>query len=56
MQFESDTLNRLMLTGTDQRMANLDAVINDAAVAIDYALDYLGCIPQNIHLFAMPED
>lgn len=30
-QFESQTLERLMKEGTDQRMADLPAVVNDAA-------------------------
>lgn len=56
MQFESDKLNELMQIGTDQRMSDLNAVVNDAAQAIDYALNYLGCVPANVHLFALPED
>lgn len=45
-----------MTKGTDQRMSDLNAVVNDAAQAIDYALNTLGCVPTNVHLFALPED
>jgi hypothetical protein len=56
MQFESETLTKLMQEGTDQRMADLPAVVNDAACAIDYTLNVLGCMPNNLHLFALPDD
>ena len=45
-----------MEQGTEQRMADLPAVVNDAASAIDYSLNILGVMPNNLHLFAMPED
>jgi len=45
-----------MSQDTDQAMANLPAVVNDAATAIDYSLNILGCKPNNLHLFALPED
>jgi hypothetical protein len=37
-------------------MSDLNAVFNDAVQAIDYSLHTLGCVPANIHLFALPED
>lgn len=56
MQFESEMLQKFMQNGTDQRMNDLPAVVNDAAHAIDYCLNQLGCLPNNIHLFALPAD
>lgn len=56
MHFETQKLNEFMLSGTDQRMSDLNAVFNDAVQAIDYSLHTLGCVPANIHLFALPED
>jgi hypothetical protein len=37
-------------------MGDLPAVVNDAAQAIDYSLNQLGCLPNNLHLFALPAD
>ena len=37
-------------------MKDLPAVVDDAAQAIDYCLNVLGCMPNNLHLFALPED
>lgn len=45
-----------MQEGTAQRMNDLPAVVNDAAQAIDYCLNVLGCLPNNLHLFSLPED
>ncbi len=37
-------------------MNDLADVVNDAAQAIDYSFNQLGCLPNNLHLFALPED
>ena len=37
-------------------MTDLPAVVEDAAQAIDYTLNVLGCQPNNLHLFALPDD
>lgn len=53
---KDEMMARFMREGTEQRMADLPAVVNDAAQAIDYTLNVLGCQPNNLHLFAVPED
>ena len=55
-KFEQEALNRLMLEGTSQRMDDLPDVVKDAALSIDYAINDLGVQPNNVHLFALPED